>query len=419
MTLNKATQFLFLSMLLSPVISIITRQYLGSYSSSYYFQFLICILGVLTLLKKNTSIKLNPILISILAYLTYIIIWSFFNGYYEAKGLFNIANINIISSFFIFIMINSTRFSSSFINKSILILKITVIIGAIASIIQVFNFNFLDATAIWAKDNPINVASQDMYKFRRNSIFGFIDPNEVGLSFVPILSVLIGYLIYNKNKQTALYIILGGVICILTNTRYILIAFFLILIQYLLVHKIKTSSIIKYIFYLIITLFCLYSILSYVGYDINAWFENRVFEEGSLKETTRYSALTNFIRFFPEKPILGIGVHMTREIQIASNEAGSSQIHVGYLAHLVSYGIIGSLLLFGFWFLLAKQLYLNAKKTKYYGSFFAFLVFLWANATMPKYSMIYYGLIFAFIFDKIICDYNQYLENKKKLQFQN
>lgn len=420
MTLNKATHYLFLTMLFSPLISILTRQYLGLYSSTYYFQFLICILGVFTILVKNASIKLNLIHVTILCYLVYIIAWSFFNGYFEEKGLFNVSNINIISLFFVFIIINSTNFSREFIEKSVLIIKITVIVATIASIIQVFNLSFLDATSVWAKDSSGGSVFQDMYKFRRNSIFGFIDPNEVGLSFVPLLSVLIGYLIYNNKKQIALYIVLGGLICILTNTRYILIGFFIVLMQFLLAYKINLSVIIKYAFYLMITLTSLYFILFYLGYDINDWFENRVFEEGSLKETTRYSAVTNFLRFFPDKPFLGIGVHMTREIQIASNESGSSQIHVGYLAHLVSYGIVGSLLLFGFWFLIAKKLYDNAKRTRYYGSFFAFLMFLWANATMPKYSMIYYGLIFAFIFDKIFCDYTRLLNknenNRMKLQ---
>lgn len=245
----------------------------------------------------------------------------------------------------------------------------------------------------------------DKYKDRRNSIFGYIEPNELGLTFLPLLSVLIGYLFYKKNKYYAIFIILGGTTSLLSNTRYIMIGYILVLTQLLVSEKINVAKLVKYAFISIITALFLYMVLFYLGYDLNQWYENRLLSEGTLKETSRYYAWINFLRFFPENPLLGTGVHMTREIQIASNDAGSSQIHVGYLAHLVSYGIIGSILLFGFWFLLARKLFLRAKKTKYYGSFFSMLVFLWANATLVKYSMFFYGLIFAFIFDKIFYDY--------------
>jgi len=97
-------------------------------------------------------------------------------------------------------------------------------------------------------------------------------------------------------------------------------------------------------------------------------------------------------------------VHLTEEIKEASKAVGSSQIHVGYLSHLVSFGIVGSFFMFGFWFLLAKKLYKSAKYTKYWGSFFAFLIYLWAQTTLVYYSIFFYGLIFAFVFDKYVKD---------------
>jgi hypothetical protein len=179
-----------------------------------------------------------------------------------------------------------------------------------------------------------------------------------------------------------------------------MVAYLIIISQFLFTVKIQPKVIFKFTFFVLLSLTGMYFTLNYLGYNLNNWFEDRLLAEGSLRETTRYSAWVNFQRFFPENPIFGIGVHMTREIEVASNEAGSSQIHVGFLAHLISYGVVGSLFLFGFWFFLSRKMYLNAKKTKYYGSFFALLVFLWGNMTLVKYSMFYYGIIFAFIFDK-------------------
>ena len=101
---------------------------------------------------------------------------------------------------------------------------------------------------------------------------------------------------------------------------------------------------------------------------------------------------------------LTFGQMITDEIKRASQAIGSSHIHVGYLSHLVAYGIVGCFFLFGFWFLLVKKLYRTAKQTNYWGSFFAFLTFLWAFATFSHSSIFLYGLIFALVFNKYFED---------------
>jgi len=145
-------------------------------------------------------------------------------------------------------------------------------------------------------------------------------------------------------------------------------------------------------------------ILSILNFDVTNWFYERLFSEGSIKNTTRYAALENFLIFFPNAVLFGTGVHLTVEIELASRFSGSSQIHVGYLAHLISYGIIGSIFLFTGWLLFLKKLYLNAKHTRFWGAFFAFSIFLFANTTLVSYSFYSYGLIFAFVFDKYFVD---------------
>ena len=154
----------------------------------------------------------------------------------------------------------------------------------------------------------------------------------------------------------------------------------------------------------------------YLGYDFLDWYNTRLLAEGSIKETTRFKAIENFIVFFPREPIFGTGVHLTDEILSASKSVGSSQIHVGYLSHLVSYGLVGSFFLFGFWYLIAKKLLITAKQTNYWGSFFAFLTFLWAQATLVHFSIFYYGLIFALVFDKYIQDRHKYNIGKEFLK---
>jgi hypothetical protein len=135
--------------------------------------------------------------------------------------------------------------------------------------------------------------------------------------------------------------------------------------------------------------------------------EKRLFVEGEIKNTSRYLAYELFQKYFPQHPVFGTGVHLTDEIRRVANEGGSSQIHVGYFSHMVSYGIVGSFLLFSFWLLLARDLFKKAKLTGFYGAFFAFLVFLWANAAMVDYNIFYPGVIIAIIYSEY--HYNNFL----------
>jgi len=167
---------------------------------------------------------------------------------------------------------------------------------------------------------------------------------------------------------------------------------------------------------LILLIIILYTIFKYFGYDFEDWYQERLLAEGSLYETTRYKAIGTFKNFFPEHWFLGGGLSISGEVTKASHAIGSSQIHVGYLSHLVSYGIVGSFLLFGFWLSLARHLYRNAKATSYWGSFFAFAMYFWAQAALVMYSIFYYGLIFALIFDKYYQDkqINASLKNQQE-----
>ncbi len=183
-----------------------------------------------------------------------------------------------------------------------------------------------------------------------------------------------------------------------------MVAFILTTLIIFVAQKRKVKGILKYTFSILLISLIFYQILMFFGYNLGDWFSQRLFAEGSIQSTTRYGALVNFIMYFPQAIFLGTGVHLTSELEYASHSVGSSQIHVGYLSHLLSYGLVGSFLLFGFWYMLAKKLYNTAKSIGYWGSFFAFLIFLWANSTLVMYSIFFYGLIFALIFDKYFID---------------
>jgi len=302
---------------------------------------------------------------------------------------------------FIILIIYNTHFSDTFIKRSISIIKITVILAVLVSIVQVFYFDFFSAWSYFDIEFPF---VGNIYQQRRCSIFGFVDLNEIGLSYIPLAAVFIGFLLYWRQKSYVFFSILIGISVFLTNARYVMFGFVIILLMYFAYFKLNFKGIIKYTFLVLILSGGLYFSLVQIGYDFQSFYEERLWSEGSLFETSRYKAFETFKEFFSKKPIFGTGVHLTDEIREASRELGSSQIHVGYLSHLVSYGLVGSFFLFAFWFMLAKNLYKNAKKTNYWGAFFAYLIFFWAQATLVFYSIFTTGLIFALVFDKYFQD---------------
>ena len=80
----------------------------------------------------------------------------------------------------------------------------------------------------------------------------------------------------------------------------------------------------------------------------------------------------------------------------------TSQIHVGWLKLLYYYGIVGALIYLSFVVALLRHLFLRAKKSKYWGSFFALLAFVVANFTLVELSPLYHGLLLALIFSRYL-----------------
>lgn len=331
-------------------------------------------------------------------------VWSFYADQAETFAWYKVLlRSNELAIFFIIIIVYNTHFSDKFIKKSVFAIKITIMLAAIVSVIQVFNTDFLNAWKYLAEINDIDKYSMNIYTYRRTSIFGYIDPNAYGLTFIPMLSIIIGYSLYRKEKNLLLFILLGGLTAFLTNSRYVIIGFVIITFQIIIINKVKITGFFKYAVFILVGFFLLFQLLVSIGYNFSDWFNVRLFAEGSIQETTRYKAIENFMIFFPKAPWLGTG-GMTEKIRSASAAIGSSQIHVGYLSLLTYYGVFGCIFLFGFWLLLIKKLYKTAKKTNYWGSFFAYLMFFWSFATMNQPSIFYYGLIFALVFDKYFTD---------------
>ncbi len=402
--LNKLTSYIFFSLLFSPVLAYAYVVWLKLPKTlSIFLSFLFFGYGLVFFAIKKYSIVFPTLAKFLLVFAIYQAISTYIFGgdrHILTQIYHYILNFTIL---LVILIINNSNFTDKFIQRSILVIKITIIITAIVSIIQVFDTSFFNAREYFREGVPgWDQTPVSLYRYRRTSIFSFIEPLALGLSFIPLLSLLIGYLLYS-NKHFLIYLIAGGITAFLSNTRYIMIGYLIVAIQIIVYNKIKSKRLFKYMLIFIASIIIIGVSLQYLGYDLNQWYEERLLNEGSIEETTRYKAIGTFIDFFPDKPFLGTG-GLTEEVREVSKSVGSSHIHVGYLSHLVYYGIVGCFFLYGFWYLLAKRLYTTAKLSGYWGSFFGFLTFLWSFATMSQSSIFYYGIFFCLIFDKYYRD---------------
>ena len=163
LSITKTTQFLLFLLLFSPLFSYISFGILGLESITFYFKFVFCFYGCFFVYKKWKVIHFSALHYFWICYILYIIIWSFYNGIYERSGFLTNKNLIYISTLFIIIIIYNTNFEERFIKNSILIIKITVIVAAIVSLIQFYNSSFLDANLYGTSGEVLKVLLQELF----------------------------------------------------------------------------------------------------------------------------------------------------------------------------------------------------------------------------------------------------------------
>jgi hypothetical protein len=391
---------------LAPVIGYFTISYFAR-RPVYYLQFSVAAFFILYILRYRFYIQPRYAL-TLLLYTIYIWGWNFFNGYFENKGLFKFlfTNMHLYNVLLLFLIYNM-RYSDKFIKYSLLFIQLYFVILIAGQMLQFFINPDLFVPDFWSPDF---VTDPTIYEIRRPSVFALVSDHEIGISILALFALYFGYSI-NVKKMPWIWLLLGVLYAILTNTRYIMAGMVLVLFQFYFGVS-TTSKRLKYFITLFIAIIIgYYLIVNVFGYKFETFYKERLFAEQDITKTSRYFAVEIFAEHFPKHPWFGTGVNLTPEIA-KEIKGRSSQIHIGYLAHLVSYGIFGSLLLFGFWFSVLRSFYKRARITKFYGSFFAFLMLIWANVTLVSYEIFYIGIIYAFIFDKYY--YDRYLISKHK-----
>lgn len=405
--MSRYYKYIYYLMVFIPVIAMLIEQGESSRSIGWYMRIMYTFMALLMFMeaaitRKKLCIPKGTGLL--LLYAIYIFLWGMVNGSLDRRGLIlSVVNNAHLQTVFMLIVSYNVLISDKQHHRLVRIMVFTVYVAALVSIYQIFEPSFLDFTSAREIGGSI-------YTIRRGSIFSNVAPLELGLSFLPILALVTVDLLLKKSNSVIQILLMGGIVAILSNTRWVMVGYLIVLSMVGFQYRSKILGRVKTISLTMVVVILLGYVIGLLGYDFTQFWNERLLAEGSLDRTTRYLAFENFLIFFPRTPWFGTGVHLTDEIWAASRAVGSSQIHVGYLSHLVSYGLIGSVLFFGFLFRVCQMLYINAKKTGYWGSFYGFLVFIWGNATFVHFGMFYYGMILLFAFDKY------YLDKHKRLK---
>jgi hypothetical protein len=389
--MNPLVKVYFGLLLIFPFLAFIISTYLNVVPYYTLGMGAILLIIILAFTKKIiVPAYIYPLILFCIYYST----WDFFNGRYEEFGIIKLVFKNYsLHTIAVLLIIENAEINFRFLNTTLKIFKILALLTFIVSLIQ-----FIFTPYFFAPKATINLDGNTGF-FRNSSIWGYLGDLDIGLSFLPIMAIVINNsLIKNKFKQSIFWLLISGLVAFMNSSRWIMINFALLLL--LPIYLIKGSKIKNIAFSImvgIIAILFLNELLNMANINVNKFIENRIFSKSA---NTRLLAIDLFSKFFPSNPLIGSGVRVSNDL--GNTLAGrSSQIHVGYLSQLYEFGIVGGIFLFSFWFSVAKKFYKSAKMSKQYGAFVGFLCFLFANLTLVEYSMFHIGIIFLFVFDRI------------------
>lgn len=388
----------FIALVLSPLICYLDYMTINQGFERIYGSTIVLFAVLLLLARGTQNVVFRYYLPVGIILAIYFMIWDLvlWQDVIARKGIFYEFFLNrTLQTVAVLFVVDNLIFSHRLIDTLVRLMKGLIVLGVVVSFIQVVYDPFFFTPDHFRESMLHYDWGSNVLQVRRLSVFGFTDVNDVGLSFLPIVALVTGYEVKEKNRIPVLYLVLSFFIVVVNNSRYIQLGFFIAAAPALFYQKKIIRNAIVAILGFAVLIVLMGVVLQLVGYDVSRYIEERLLDEAG--GNTRILAFEVFKQFFPENPFFGTGQHLTEDVIIAIANR-SSQIHVGYLSHLFSYGIVGTFLAFLFWGLITARLWRVAKKTGFYGSFFGFMVFLWANVTMVYYWIFTFGLILCYLF---------------------
>ena len=230
-SMDPFVKFYFILLSISPFFAYFIRTYLevGPY---YVLGNIANLLLIILILKKRLYIPryIFPLILLFIYYS----VWALYNGRLEKFGLVDLTfknfSLHIIA---ILIIIENVNFNFKFIDTLLKVFKALALLSVIVIFIQFFTKSFF-----FTPKDLIALSSAEFNT--NNSIWGYLTPIDIGLSFLPMMALLINdNLTRNKILFSILWLVIAGLVAFMTNARWIMINFSLLL--FLPIYLIKGS----------------------------------------------------------------------------------------------------------------------------------------------------------------------------------
>jgi len=402
---QKYNRYLLLGFVFAPFIAYFTLKFLNMNFNRIMQVF--SYLGVFLLLiyrSNSSTIKFPRYLVFYLLFIFYI----FFSDFYLLNRGFKITFLFsnfLIGGFNMMFIIENLVIPKKYYRDLIKISKGVLLVAFLVIIVQqIFNKNFFVNTK-YIDILSVTTSSKD----RLPSIYSWVSGVTIGFGFVPLFILIIEDL--DKRKRKVLFLIILGIIfSFLSRARWIMVNTLLVFLILFINHKDRNLRFIKYSVIIPVLFGISFFALVLSGVKMDKIISDRILESDksniSQKSAgTRILAFYAFNRFFWDNPILGrgnvkygMGATGENNYELGSFLRGrSSQMHVGYLALLYRYGLIGGFFFLSFLFLLLKKLYKNAKITGIWAPFLGILGFALANFTLVYFPLFQMGLILVLV----------------------
>jgi hypothetical protein len=325
-----------------------------------------------------------------------------------------------IYAFFVINIIENTKFTEQQMRRSFQVFELTIWIALIVILVQQFyNRDFLQNTQLTDAAFEKSFVSESESRFI--SIFSWSGTLDHIFYFIPICFFVINYEL-NRDKlfKAILFTIILVTFCVISKTRTSMMPAALVFIILRTSYHHKTfNTVVNRAIVFIVLLFAMYIAFTNIPLLQNI-LKDRILESSRVDEeaktmNTRVLAVKAFIKFFPDKPLLGAG-----NTKYSSGSKGqwnyaltsflhgrSSQIHVGLLDLFYLYGLVGGSIFVMFFYSSLRRFSQKSKIYNFRAVYWALMTLPVANIGLVSFNLMSAGLLISFMLFKnmeVFCD---------------
>lgn len=298
-----------------------------------------------------------------------------------------------VSVVLIFLIIENSKITSSFIKRSSRLIFYLIIFAAVVSFIQYFRAHFFINTETYLTD--FGYVDKIGYERRVLSIFtwgDFMNTSYMAIGFIIFYGILVTEM--RKGGRKIFITVLTLIVIFLSQYRVAYLTF-LIMTLALYFRKIMFKPIIQISFVIVAMML----IVSFLQFNVDYFVEERLASESAL---TRIDAVKAFFYAFPQNPFFGTGGVRTEALFQGYGHV--AQLHNGFLAILFYYGILASIFHTLFIVSLFKKTLKTARTASYWPPFIGMICYVAGTVTLPGVNFYIPGLIFMMVFNKYYYD---------------